>query len=346
MNNVIAHDIKNQNLYRVYKEFYNIPFFDQYALVHKSISGLDFKIKKYSFSRPIAYKKFLLEKSPKVVTQSHVNQSWFPRYAKYKIHPVFIHHGFWGNKINDKALHVHAGAWTSFRAIFGGTTFLTKHLSKIGVSSDRVFLNCVPQLDNLYNVLQKTAEQDQKNIVVFSHTLKNMYKENSLFLLQALDILVGASKVHNFKIYLKYKNEKDLSLHFNKLGFVNEAKIYNKIVTNKNIIVVDPGSCPYKLLAESDIVICSAASSIELESMMANKKVIILDKEDYFGASEKDCSLLINKLDDFRYFFKSKNIFNYSNQLLEKQNLFISGLGLSFDGKHTERVMQGLKTLL
>lgn len=275
---------------------------------------------------------------------------------------VCVSHGMVGNHINQ----IFPDIWNNPKAAWGGYDLycgFTKRFKKWIVNDSRikkdVLLNALPQIDLVH---QYNNNQKHRAKVVNG----NKYKEVILFVgfcckgridfvhnnkdyFDAFKTLVGWAKKNNVLIVTKARQPIEKINQFliaNKGRWGGWTKDYigmlNKFAKHPNVHWID-GQLHLYWYYFADRVVLNGTSTLEVESVLANKPTIMYKTKDdvlkdSYGLIGAD---LIKRAKSNEQFIDLLNTCNLLNQTKRKK--YIDDQEILFDGKHGQRVVEELE---
>jgi len=172
-----------------------------------------------------------------------------------------------------------------------------------GAKKDKIFLNCLPQLDLLKegeNLFEEFNMQNKTFNKILDHRAKG--KKIVFFAMARDDINFYSNNEHKILKYLADNvNDNYIFLLKEKVsGYIKKLCDSNNIILDNKFIIVDSNDMWYRFKDVIDIGILSDPSTMESEFSLMNKNILVVSENyiDYFGASKSGASIPIDNLNN------------------------------------------------
>lgn len=364
----IMYWLSDSNHDRVFRSFVKDDRAEQRLAIHKHINKSGFEVddimvytddKKGVIGLINRYKPdVFVQTGASTITRKHI--------VKHGVKHVYIPHGIWTDSPNNLT-RTHTSFWSSFDMICGLPD--TKKYMFYNTNPNILLpSNTLTQLDVLYgssqidarkNILSKHESKADKIISIFGHHQRfreSLESSHELFYKTCVKIARMAEK-YNWLLCIKTKGPSNIKF-LKQLGddkgyewAKDVIKEYSDLDDNKNVVWMQQEANQYKYLCASDVVITSSRSSVEIESMFANKPLIrlcatrndIMEKYEH-GVLDSGAAYIIKSIDDLdESIHKAIENPEYFSDAVKT---FISKLGYICDGKAHERVIDNILNML
>jgi len=353
----ICYWIEKREHVRIVSAFEKMRNIDQFVFCPSFIRPkIPIAVRKYNDA--MGFKGLIKRYKPDVITLSNPSEGWMEKFKKYGIKTAFIHHGI--HDMVTSGNFVNLEQWKAFDIIFTGTNSFKKILEQNGINVN-VVTNTLPQLDVLYDRIMKRnmyrKQISKKNpgatkiITLFGHPMgKKAFAQNNKIYFDIVFKLQELAEKYNWLVIVKPKKD-DTNIYAEKAALNGDIpadyfKRYCDINKSKYIDIVSYASDPYVYFC-SDAMICTGRSTAHIEAALARIPLGLIGFGDF----------VIDTLDAAKcgagYIFKNQD--NFENELLDlinnkdmaqKQKEYINSLGLKFDGKMHERLVDELIKLI
>lgn len=279
---------------------------------------------------------------------------------------VFLNHGVWPHSPNNRS-RVSNARWARFDLVCGATRrFRDLHEQYAHPNFKApVVINTLTQFDVLYQKLQNQLEdrrhviRSSKNknatklITLFGHHCDDrvsLHSQNAGYYRGVIELEALARK-HNWLLAVKSKTPKvDEFIRKIKVQWANELREpYFKAMNGDYVLAIEPHTDPYKYFC-SDVIVCSARSTIEVETALARKPLIRIyvpwgpkhEVEPQYenGTMDFEAAYVLKDWDSLETLMM--NAINNSTGLNSKQDDFIKYLEIIFDGKAHIRLIDAI----
>ena len=275
---------------------------------------------------------------------------------------VFLNHCILrsGDYFKDQAL----GCYNNFDLLFVATKQCKQTLLDLNILNEKkIITNALPQLDLLYDVVSnndfyrnlicKLVDFNPNRIIsVFQHNLYQRPDLNKIYY-NSIIALANLAERNNWLILVKEKVENSFE-YLSKLNAKNDDILnvfnsFNELKINKHVRFFSNVENPYLCFCADAIVVFNRYS-VETEAHLAKKPLIVIEnnknKENLGELNEikNSISYIISNENELENLVR--HIFLNPESRNKLQEKFIDFLGVSFDGKHSERIISCFKNIL
>ena len=352
---------------RVYRNLYERADIVQALVMPAKIKHTGFKIKTiYRYNKASEVKNILDKFKPDVFMQSSLSRDFEPMIKKRGIKFGLVTHGVVPKSVECRAI-ADSDFFRKFD-FFCAATRMFKEIVEETNNDTKVYTNILTQSDILYkkilnrDKIRKDLIRKSKNpkadklIVLFGHVCSEKHDKLLPYHYGYYKAIVELDKMarkNNWAIYVKPKSDDDTN--FIKRTGKSWAKLNNirndylAAIKNNSMVFLRDTVDPYDLYC-SDIIICSARTTVETESSMANvplirlwvpsQKVTEAQLSYEYGAIDANAAYIVKDMNNLNKAITS--LFGDNSELYKKQKVYTGGLGLTFDGKSSLRLVDAI----
>jgi hypothetical protein len=316
-------------------------------------------IKKRKYHSAAIFKMQIKTYRPNIVCLSNQSEAWIGKFRKYGMKVAFIHHGEHdlvteGNKSDLEQ-------WLQYDIIFTGTRGFKTIMSDAGYKNKPIIVtNALPQYDTLYNCIKNNKKNRieiearcpgvKKIITLFGHSMgKAIFAAANKHFYDTIFMLKDLAEKNNWLIIVKPKKD-DVSWCLNNMVITKQLpeeyiKKFDEIKNSKHVYFVSYAADPYVFHC-SDAILCTGRSTTHIEACLSKVPLGLIGFDNYIIDT-----LNIASVGAANIFTNPDSFENDLKQLLQdvdmknKQDVYIKKVGLTFDGKMHERLVDALLKL-
>lgn len=283
---------------------------------------------------------------------------------------IYVSHGMGGNNLKEimKSVEFDLSGWHGLDLYCGPDLRFAdwvKHVAK--VDNSKILLNTFPQLDilhdsNYYNsyresVIKKTKCPSAKKVILFlGFCCKDRYDfkhHNEDYFSTAIELGLIA-KQHNWLVMIKPRQTHEDMMDFLRTHKWGSKYIesYKALHRNNNVHFIGPASTHIYRYYFADAFVINGCSTVEIEVCAIQKPLFAVRTDlkclqsgyDPFDTTKTHAAMSIPDLAELEH--DLLGCFNEGKfHRPEKQKYLLDSIGLSFDGKHHERLQNKLSEL-
>jgi predicted Fe-Mo cluster-binding NifX family protein len=288
-------------------------------------------IKKIPCSSGKQMKEHVQKFGPDVLVVSSAGSGMVKYCSNLGIKIVYAPHGF-VDRVSDKnkVIASRKGYWEYFDLIFVANKEHKILFENSGlVLKAEIVVGVIPHLDKIYKEKLSATTIPGKIVIPMHKTGSNLFMPFNDILFNSIRMGSMLAKENNWDLFVKPKKS---------IGH----KVRSIILKDKckNVHLLPYLSSPYEHFCSANAIICSARSSIHIESCLLGVPLgILADKSGYvddtfntmdFGAS---IPIRTDTVDNMR-----EDMFNLlGSNMKDEQKSFCDSMGLVLDGKHGSR---------
>lgn len=282
---------------------------------------------------------------------------------------VFVSHGMAGNNIISiaKPSGLNLSVFRGLDLYCGANkTFADWMKYAINVDDSKILLNALPQLDILFDsnyytsyrdaILAKTKFPAAKKVILFlgfcckdRHDFK---PHNEDYFRTAIE-LGRMAKENNWLVMIKPRQTHSEMMDFLKNhGWSKYMKDYESLHANDNVHFIGPAGAHIYRYYFADAFVINGCSTAEIEACAIQKPLFVVRTNlkclqsgyDPFSTTSSGAAMSIPDLSELEH--DLLECFNNNKyHWPDKQKKLLEDMGISFDGKHHERIQNSLARL-
>lgn len=351
----IVYFIDSESHYKVFEPFIKNPcsnFLICPGLKYRNINNA------WVYESEKHAKNILNNIKPDVFVQSRGKSALHSFLDNNNIKKVLIGHGVSTNSEKVAQLIKNSSkVYNSYDMICAGTQKYDKepYLRNTSLKDDQIQVTGLSQFDTLFDIMKKTKRKEKSILFAGGFMLfreGEKYRPREEYYKYIL-YLSNMCSINGWNLIIKPRAD-DINILKNiNEGWAKEyVEMYKKLLKNGNIKLVDAGSNIYDYFYSS-MVIIDGWSTLEIEACLANIPLIIIDERkntndkdsDFIGSVSSGAARLVDCLRDLDETIVELENKKVENIMFEGQNKLISDLGIKFDGKTADRIVEAIERL-
>ena len=369
----ILYWLPNKGCERIFSSMTEDSRVDQLIAQSHLTSPNDLKLKlvKYTHTSEAANRNHLIkiinDYKPNVFVQVDDIETLTGVVKSRGIKYIFLNHGVWPHSPNNKS-RVANERWSRFDLVCGATKrFRDLHEQYAHPTFKApVIINTLTQFDVLYQKSQNQAAIKQgiiessknpnasKVVVLFGHHCddrKSLWSQNAGYYRGVIELAALAEK-HNWLLIVKSKTPKvdDFIRKIKTPWAVELRDKYFKAMNSKYVLAAEPHGDPYQYFC-SDVVVCSARSTTEVEAALVSKPLIRIyvpygsihevEPEYENGTMDFGSAYILNDWNNLESMVLGA-LDGDNSELYARQEAFIKYLEVIFDGNAHTRLIDAI----
>lgn len=281
---------------------------------------------------------------------------------------VFAGHGEWA-KTPKNIEEVNGGYWKQYDLLCSGMRQFKDLFVGIPEYKNKILTNALLQYDSLYKIMGR--QHLYRNDFLSKHKIKNptkiltifgpkitesdIHTPHNEFFYRSCIKLAELAERNNWLLIIKPKRNRMFDFlqtrAKKKVKWAQEViNDFRALKNNSRVVFVDLKTTPYTLFF-ADLLITFSRSNLEIEAALTNKPIVKIHADtdlnvsnyNVYGTGDFDAAYDVNDLTKLEETVVGALVSDNS-MLFQNQRRFVQHLGLLFDGKAHERMLNAIRT--